>query len=46
MLRIGYEDDLTLYYLGNAAEGTGYPGAAASYYRQSVRFSGSSAACL
>lgn len=46
VLRVGYEDDLSLYYLGNAAEGTGYPGAAASYYRQSVRLSQTSAACL
>jgi hypothetical protein len=46
VLRIGYEDDLTLYYLGNAAEGIGYPAAAASYYRQSARLSQTSAACL
>jgi hypothetical protein len=46
VLRVGYEDDLTLYYLGNAAEGIGYPGAAASYYRQSARLSRTSAACL
>ena len=46
VLRVGYEDDLTLYYLGNTAEGTGYPGGAASYYRQSARLSGTSAACV
>jgi len=45
VLQANYEDDLSLYYLGRAAEGLGYPGAAASYYRQSVRFSGSAAAC-
>src|SRR5438045_1322661 len=30
VLGVGYEDDLSLYYLGNAAEGIGYPAAAAS----------------
>jgi len=46
VLGIGYQDDLTLYYLGNAAEGIGSPGAAASYYRQSLRLSGTTASCL
>jgi hypothetical protein len=45
VLQANYEDDLSLYYLGRAAEGLGYPGAAASYYRQSLRFSGSSGSC-
>lgn len=45
VLRVGYEDDLSLYYLGRAAEGIGYPGAAASYYRQSVRLAGTPASC-
>ena len=45
VLQANYEDDLSLYYLGLAAEGLGYPGAASSYYRQSVRFSGTSASC-
>jgi hypothetical protein len=44
-VRIGYQDDLSLYYLGLAAEGLGYPGAAASYYRQSTALSGTSIAC-
>jgi len=45
VLEARYEDDLSLYYLGRAAEGLGFPGAAASYYRQSQRFSGTSASC-
>ena len=45
VLQAGYQDDLTLYYLGRAAEGLGLPGAAASYYRQSARFSGTSNSC-
>src|SRR4051812_27753057 len=36
VLQIGYQDDLTLYYLGRAAEGAGFPAAAGSYYRQST----------
>jgi len=43
--RVGYQDDLTLYYLGEAAEYLGYPGAAASYYRQSTYLTGTSIAC-
>lgn len=46
VLGIGYQDDLTLYYLGNAAEGIGFPAAARSYYRQSLRLSGTTASCL
>lgn len=45
VLRIGYQDDLSLYYLGRAAEGIGYPTAAASYYRQSMQLSGTSISC-
>ncbi|HEV2337044.1 MAG TPA: hypothetical protein VGS13_16175 [Stellaceae bacterium] len=45
VMRTDYQDDLSLYYLGRAAEGTGYPGAAAIYYRQSTRLSGTAAAC-
>jgi hypothetical protein len=45
VLQANYEDDLSLYYLGRAAEGLGYPGAAASYYRQSLRFAGTSGSC-
>ncbi len=45
VLTVGYQDDLTLYYLGRAGEGLGYPGAAASYYRQSTYLSGTAASC-
>ncbi len=45
VLRIGYQDDLSLYYLGRAAEGMGYLGAAASYYQQSTRLAGTSISC-
>jgi hypothetical protein len=45
VMRIGYQDDLSLYYLGRAAEGLGYRGAAASYYRQSMQLSGTSISC-
>ncbi len=45
VVRIGYQDDLALYYLGRAAEGLGYPGAASSYYRQSTYLSGTANAC-
>lgn len=42
---VDYQDDLSLYYLGRAAEGLGYPGAAASYYRQSTYLSGTRISC-
>lgn len=42
---IGYQDDLSLFYLGEAAERLGYPGAAASYYRQSTYLTGTTIAC-
>ncbi len=45
VVSINYQDDLTLYYLARAAEGLGYPAAAASYYRQSTYISGSSLSC-
>lgn len=45
LLGVGYQDDLSLYYLGRAAEGIGFPGAAASYYRQSTYISGTSLSC-
>jgi hypothetical protein len=45
VLRIGYQDDLSLYYLGRAAEDMGYRAAAASYYRQSMQLSGTSISC-
>jgi len=42
---IGYQDDLSLYYLGEAAERLGYTTAAIIYYRQSAGLSGTSIAC-
>ena len=45
VMRIGYQDDLSLYYLGRAAEGIRYQGAAAAYFRQSARVSGTPASC-
>jgi len=42
---VGYQDDLSLYYLGRTAEGSGYAAAAASYYRQSTHLSGTSISC-
>jgi hypothetical protein len=45
LARVGYQDDLSLYYLGRAAEGLGYRGAAAAYYRQSTQLSGASNSC-
>src|SRR4051794_29087376 len=45
VIAINYQDDLTLYYLARAAEGLGYPTAAASYYRQSTYISGTSLSC-
>ena len=44
-VRVNYQDDLSLYYLGRAAEMLGYPGAAAGYYRQSTYLSGTTIAC-
>lgn len=45
VMHTGYQDDLTLYYLGRAAEGLGFYPAAASYYRQSTTLSGTSISC-
>jgi len=45
VMRTGYQDDLSLYYLGRAAEGMGYRAAAQSYYRQSTQLSGTSISC-
>src|SRR5581483_6475257 len=45
VLRVNYDDDLTEYYLAEAAQGMGYREAAASYYRQSIALSGTSASC-
>jgi hypothetical protein len=45
VMRTGYQDDLSLYYLGRAAEGTGFYAAAVSYYRQSTELSGTAIAC-
>jgi hypothetical protein len=45
LTRIGYQDDLSLYYLGRAAEGLGSREAAANYYRQSTQLSGSAGSC-
>jgi hypothetical protein len=46
VLRVDYEDDLTTYYLAEAAQGMGYRTAAASYYRQSIELSAGPAACI
>jgi hypothetical protein len=43
--RSGYQDDLSLYYLGRAAEGLGARDAAVTYYRQSTRVSGTPNSC-
>jgi hypothetical protein len=43
--RVGYQDDLSFYYLGRAAEGLDYRIAAASFYRQSLQLSGTPASC-
>jgi hypothetical protein len=45
LLRIRYEDDLSLYYLGRAADGIGYRRAAVRYYRQSIELSRTPASC-
>ena len=45
VMGVGYEDDLSLYYLGRAAEGLGYRGAAARYYRQSTQLSRTATSC-
>ncbi|HEV8679445.1 MAG TPA: hypothetical protein VGQ90_08735 [Stellaceae bacterium] len=45
LLRVQYEDDLSLYYLGLAAEGLGYRRAAVRYYRQSAELSRTPGSC-
>jgi hypothetical protein len=45
VMHTGYQDDLTLYYLGRAAEGMGFYAAAGSYYKQSMQLSGTMIAC-
>ena len=45
VIRSGYQDDLSLYYLGRAAEGRKFYAAAAAYYRQSAQLSGTSVSC-
>jgi hypothetical protein len=45
VMRTEYQDDLSLYYLGRAAEGLGFYPAAVSYYRQSMELSGTSISC-
>jgi hypothetical protein len=45
VMRTDYQDDLSLYYLGKAAEGMGFYPAAAAYYRQSMELSGTSISC-
>jgi hypothetical protein len=45
VIRVGYQDDLSLFYLGRAAEGLGLAAGAAAYYRQSTELSGTAIAC-
>jgi hypothetical protein len=45
VIRVGYQDDLSVYYLGRAAEGMGFASGAAAYYRQSKELSGTALAC-
>ena len=45
VMRTGYPDDLTFYYLGRAAAGRGTYAAAAGYYRESIRLADTSGAC-
>jgi hypothetical protein len=45
VMQTEYQDDLSLYYLGKAAEGLGFYPAAISYYRQSMELSGTSISC-
>ena len=45
VMRIGYMNDLTYYYLGHASEGLGYREAAKTYYRISARLSAAGVAC-
>ena len=45
VMQTGYQDDLSFYYLGRAADGLGYRSAALSYYRQSMQLSDTSISC-
>jgi len=45
VMQTRYQDDLSLYYLGRAAEGLGYYVPAGNYYRQSIWLSGTSISC-
>ena len=45
VIRVNYQDDLSLYYLARAAEGLGFTAGAASYYKQSKQLSGTAIAC-
>jgi hypothetical protein len=45
VMRIGYEDDLSYYYLGRAAENLGYLQAAQKYYRIAEQLSVTDLAC-
>jgi hypothetical protein len=45
VIRVGYQDDLSLFYLGRAAEGMGFAAGAAAYYQQSKGLSGTAIAC-
>jgi hypothetical protein len=45
LMQVGYQDDLSLFYLGRAAEGLGFITGAAAYYRQSKELSGTVIAC-
>jgi hypothetical protein len=45
VIRVNYQDDLSLYYLARAAEGLGFAAGAAAYYKQSKELSGTAIAC-
>jgi hypothetical protein len=45
VMRIGYINDLTYYYLGRAGEGLGFPDAAKTYYQISVRLTSAGITC-
>lgn len=45
VLRTGFQDDLSLYYLGRAAEGLGAANAARRYYAESVQISATNRSC-
>lgn len=45
VMRTGYGNDLTWYYLGRAAEALGYLPAAQRYYSTSISFAGTSGSC-